>query len=83
VFAGSFYATPVPGPSSAELVLSFQQLTKKWRAANGPRTMISCRSKYKFVVHFSCKNKALIANSEGGCAMGENIFYVRLDQQLT
>jgi hypothetical protein len=34
-------------------------------------------------VHFSCENKALIANPEGGRAVGENIFYVRLDQQMS
>jgi hypothetical protein len=83
VFADSFYATPVPAPSSDELALSFQQLTKEWRASNGPRTMISYGSKYKLFVHFSCENKALIANPEGGRVVGENIFYVRLDQQMT
>jgi hypothetical protein len=83
VLAGSSYATLVPSACSDKLALSFQQVTKEWRASNYPWTMISCRSKYKAFVHFSCENEALSADSEGERVVGENIFYVRLDPDRT
>jgi hypothetical protein len=45
--------------------------------------MIFYGFKYKLFVQFSCKKEAVIAHSEGGRVLAEDIFYMRLDQNMT